>query len=515
MGAIPAVLSLLLIAMATPVFATNLNDRLWSAASEGDLEGVKAALEDGADANYATQEKDGRIGVLHVAAQAGHADIVALLLSRGANVNIVDKLGDTPLATALGEAVFSLKRNVEYSVAELLIASGANVRHADKSGMTPLHLAAKSGGQRVAQLLLDRGADVNAVDQNAETPLDVARDAPTADFLLGHGGRTAGIANNGKTRLAEVDRQLFMAAIAGDAQGIRSAVSRGAHVNIRDGSHDTPLMSAVYLGRIEAASALLDEGADVEEAGPGGLRPLHVAAGNGGPGLVKLLLRYGPDINAENASSETPIEEVGDAETARILLRAGASANAPNLLCNAATTGGRELVEALLSYGADANSRCLGGTPLLPAISSKKWDIVPILLDHGADPNVADSSGFTPLLLASGSGSAQTVALLLGHGARIDTASKDGDTPLIEAAQYGRKDVVKLLLDRGATSRPMDVAALRQLSLPKTSKLLIYWSHMVLRSRISSPLGSATTRTLTGIKSRSLKHWQNRMGRTP
>src|SRR5207247_838193 len=53
MGRMTAALFALLFAVMS-AFATDLDGRLWLAASEGDLEGVKAALQDGADADYAT-----------------------------------------------------------------------------------------------------------------------------------------------------------------------------------------------------------------------------------------------------------------------------------------------------------------------------------------------------------------------------------------------------------------------------------------------------------------------------
>jgi len=183
-----------------PAFADGLNDRLWSAASSGDLEGVKSAIEDGADVDYHVTpfKDDARMSALQVSAMNGHADIVALLVKRGANINIVDNTGDTPLITA---SLFH-----KTNVIEVLIASGADVRHAGTWGHTPLHWAAMNGEPNTARLLLEHGATVNALNDAGLTPLDLASNALVADFLLAHGALVSVVSVDGSTKLPSVDR---------------------------------------------------------------------------------------------------------------------------------------------------------------------------------------------------------------------------------------------------------------------------------------------------------------------
>jgi ankyrin len=465
----------MLLSMTLPAAALDLNERLWMAVSLRDWDGVRAALEDGADVDYATPE--GRSAVLHVAAMDGSADIVSLLLRRGANVNIVGKFGATPLITAVSSIVSKTPDKIR--VVQLLVANGADVRRPDSDGKTPMHWAAIKGNRDVAKLLVDRGAEINALDPFDQTPLDVASDALTADYLLTRGAQIGGISANGKTPLRAADRELFTAAVAGSAKRVREAVSRGAHVNIRDSSQSSALIRAVYLGRVEAVNALLDKGADVELSDDWGRTPLHVAAGKGFSDIVQLLMRHRARINARDSSGKTPLEMSANVETATVLLRAGADANVPEKICDAALVGDAKLVKLLLSYGADANpkTKCIGDTPLLTAISHEKWEIVSILLDHGADPNVTGGSNSTSLTLAAGlPGSVSVVAQLLERGANPNTPNKDGDTALIESARYGQTDVVKLLLDRGAnvgTKGANGVTALAAAKDVETADVLI------------------------------------------
>ena len=67
------------------------------------------------------------------------------------------------------------------------LAAGADVNVKDNNGCTPLHTATKE----IAELLIAKGVDVNAKDDFGRTPLDFAKPYPkTADLLRKHGGKT-------------------------------------------------------------------------------------------------------------------------------------------------------------------------------------------------------------------------------------------------------------------------------------------------------------------------------------
>ena len=82
------------------------------------------------------------------------------------------------------------------------LAAGADVNMKDDWGKTPLHKAAAYGGKEVTELLIDADADVNAKDDEGRTPLDLAirnsnwshirrKRTETAALLRKHGGKTA------------------------------------------------------------------------------------------------------------------------------------------------------------------------------------------------------------------------------------------------------------------------------------------------------------------------------------
>ena len=99
----------------------------------------------------------------------------------------------------------------------------------------------------------------------------------------------------------------------------------------------------------------------------------------------------------------------------------------------------------------DERSRGQGAIALSAAVAQNHVEVVRLLLDRGADVNVANNDGETPLHCASRLSYTDMVMLLLAEGADVNVANNDGSTPLHpHQAQELLIDAVRLLLDRGA-----------------------------------------------------------------
>ncbi|KAI9142486.1 Glycerophosphoryl diester phosphodiesterase family-domain-containing protein [Paraphysoderma sedebokerense] len=105
---------------------------------------------------------------LAVAAKLGHTEIAAFLLSRGANINITDPDGETPLHLAC--------RNGYVNCVDLLLKhDGIKIDVAEEwYGFTPLILAAIEGHSSCVESLVEADADINVQDYNSWTALDHA-----------------------------------------------------------------------------------------------------------------------------------------------------------------------------------------------------------------------------------------------------------------------------------------------------------------------------------------------------
>jgi len=111
----------------------------------------------------------------------------------------------------------------------------------------------------------------------------------------------------------------------------------------------------------------------------------------------------------------------------------------------AAEYGYSEIVEVLLEHGAAPNIReKYGDTPLHYAAMFGNSKVVEVLLEHGADPNIRDKYGATPLHYAAAFDYPKIVELLHKDPNDYDV------TPLQAAAEFNYPNVVKLLLEHGA-----------------------------------------------------------------
>jgi ankyrin repeat protein len=98
---------------------------------------------------------------------AGSTLVVRRLIERGAEVNLADLRGRSPLIVAV------MMKHIE--TAGVLLAAGADVNHKDHRGATALFYAADAGFLDLVELLVVRGANPNLADDSGSTPLQVAR----------------------------------------------------------------------------------------------------------------------------------------------------------------------------------------------------------------------------------------------------------------------------------------------------------------------------------------------------
>lgn len=134
------------------------------------------------------------------AIKLGFIERVKSLLWQGAEVNIKDKNGDTPLILAIeSEPIvaqagdYNMRRacyDGKIEMVKLLVKEGANIETKSKYGNTPLICAAHHGETEVVRFLLEQGADIKAVGRHGNTALLSAAHAhhtDTVDLLISYG----------------------------------------------------------------------------------------------------------------------------------------------------------------------------------------------------------------------------------------------------------------------------------------------------------------------------------------
>ena len=130
-----------------------------------------------------------------------------------------------------------------------------------------------------------------------------------------------------------------------------------------------------------------------------------------------------------------------------------------------------ELVKIMLDAGADVNLATLEQiTPLIAAAYAGNPQIVEMLLAKRPRLEEQDRMHKSALVYAAGMGHRQVVAQLLAAGATIDAAYVDGLTPLMWAAGQGHPQTVKLLLDSGANPTLKDERGLTALDIARQNQ---------------------------------------------
>jgi ankyrin repeat protein len=107
---------------------------------------------------------------LGLAAFFGHAEVVPILLERGAAVT---QWAENPIRV---QPLHAAVAGGDAGIARLLLDAGAPVNSPQENGFTPLHGAAFNGNLELAELLLERGADLSAQTVEGKTPADLARE---------------------------------------------------------------------------------------------------------------------------------------------------------------------------------------------------------------------------------------------------------------------------------------------------------------------------------------------------
>ena len=315
-----------------------------------------------------------------------------------------------------------------------LLRAGADVNAPQGDGMTALHWAARNGDLATMQVLLYAGANGKSTTRLAgHTPLHLACSA-------GRGGAVAVLleaGNDANTLTSTGLSPLHLAAEAGGSVAIKVLLEHGANINAKDSySERTPLMFATARDRLSAITVLLEAGADVslmttvfdhlersrtdqEErrrrelvvAAQRGIEPQQArSASTPQPPKSGQGTQAGAGTSSGQIGAKTDIPDPDDpVEVKRVVpLIVPRSLSNPELIGQqggftalhyAARDGRLEAARLLLGAGAEIDHRTGGdeSSPMTVAIINGNFDLAMMLLELGANPNIATEDGAGPL----------------------------------------------------------------------------------------------------------------------
>ncbi|GBN29537.1 Ankyrin-1 [Araneus ventricosus] len=225
----------------------------------------------------------------------------------------------------------------------------------------------------------------------------------------------------------------------------------------------------------------ISEGVDIYGRDLNSRTALHFAARAPNPEILKFLLKFNLDINAEDDIHQTALHAAvnsGRGRNVKYLVEElnmavnGKDINGQTPLHIAAKTGNEGIVRLLLKHKRAKTffKDVFGYTPLHHAVLENHFNVLTVLLENEPDVDANQTFyGFTALHLAAAEEHLNLVNSLIEKGAKVNFKSDMDFTPLHHAAKGGHSDIVKYLLMKGADVNAKTVQGLTPLHLAAES----------------------------------------------
>jgi len=417
---------------------------LMVAIKNGDLPIVQMLIDAGARVNVVEQVQEQTPLMWAAAATRNAAEMVTVLIAKGADVNARARFNDWPsqiTSEPRGQyhayggltPLLYAARGGCYACVEALAAAGADVNRPTPEGVSPIMIALDNGHSGIAKLLMDRGGNPHVWDVYGRTALYIAvGNAGGGGGAGGRGGPGAGARGAGAAPAAAAGQ-------AGRGGGGVGQGARGGGQGGREGGQGAAADSGPQVSATEMINLLLAAGVDTNPqlnmrrpSNQGGrfndpllstgTTPLLRALIDNDTDVARLLLEKGANPNIYGMGLSPWLYAAGITSGTYNATRGGGSGG----VGTGSATVDMALLDLMLAHGADVNAQVTGAasysgriaraltgdpvnttsnegmTALHVAVRSRNASVVRYLLDNGARPDIKDASGRTPLDVLNG-----------------------------------------------------------------------------------------------------------------
>lgn len=249
--------------------------------------------------------------IFHIAGSNGDSDLADLLLEIGADINVKDNNGITPLMTSIAKGKIDFVGWATDQDPRCALAK-------DSKGRTALHYAGYYKIDECVEMIIDCGLNVNVKDFEGNTPLFYASYSghlPTFNKLICNGG-------NPKIRNRMKYSCLHFACMNGQMQIIERLVDLKCNINCKGVDGRSPLLVAAHNGKHHICQFLIQIGANKDDVDYYGRSSLFYAAANNDALTVKKLINLGVNVNIKDRNGKKAADyarEKGNIHCAELL----------------------------------------------------------------------------------------------------------------------------------------------------------------------------------------------------
>lgn len=259
-----------------------------------------------------TTNKDG-ITPLDIASYNNFEDIVELLISNGADLNLQDNNGYSPLLYAI--------ENYSYETVELLVNNGANLNSKTVNRITPLMKIAYLGQDSLFDLLIKYKIDIDAVDKNGLSALTYACAKGNEKITE----KLIKLGTNLEVKTANGYSPLLLALNNDQYNVAKLLINHGANVNSSSSDGWTPLKEIIYKDNLDLLNIILKKDTKINIKDT--VFP-SIAAYNNSYKILNYLIKNKIDVNLKNSDGESLLmlaAKNNSKDTAKLLIQNGAN----------------------------------------------------------------------------------------------------------------------------------------------------------------------------------------------
>lgn len=356
---------------------------------------------------------------------------IQMLIKMGINLNISDEFGKFPLLYIIGKnknQIFDLCFNLRF-----------NFDFSDANGVTPLMIAAAMGKVDIVKQLINIGVNLTQRNSNKNTVLHISTINGHFEVL--------------KVLLFHICETNILSQSYHDVNNSKDLIDFISSVNIYK---QTPLICAANNKHMKCIDILIAAGS---------LIPISFSFGD----IIEcdsFVSKYidlvyledskkvsiSNDINISSVEEITNIIKSSDTDRLFYACKYGMTKMVEFYLSSPSI---RKNINEIANNGIISNNKGkITVTSLFVASFLNKLEIVKILLEHGANPNIpTKNKNNFPLLISSDKGNIKIIDFLIKAGADVNQINNDNISSVMAASYHGNIEIVKLLIENGANVR--------------------------------------------------------------